>query len=264
MVQSLIYSFYNYDGLQQMIFIGFKNYKMIFGYDWHDMRLVLKSTFLFAVISVPLNLFLSYLLAMLLNNKIKGVKVYRLIIYLPVIIPSIISSFLWRDIYNPTFGVMNRIFAFFGLPQSQFIYSGKTAMASLIFANMWGLGGGMVLWLAALKNVPETLYESAKIDGAGWFTRTFKITVPMSTPMIFYNLVMGIIASLQVFNVFVMAGDQATSSLYFFAYKIYLSAFHNYMFGYASALAWFLFLIIAVLTAVVFKTQKWVYYAEDM
>ena len=269
MVQSLIYSFYNYDGGRLFEFNGIANFRYMFGLDFEEVAKVFGNTFLYGIISVPLNLCLSYLLAVLVNQKIHAVKAFRVFYYLPVVIPGVVSGVIWSQIMDPSSqGVLNLFLGKFGIPPSGFFATAPTALASAIVMNLWGLGGGMVLWLAALKAVPESLYESARLDGANAFVRCFVITIPMSSAMIFYNLLMSVIGSLQNFATYIVApnsGKGNGNSLYLYAVKIYNTAFSGYKFeyGYASALAWFLFLIIAVLTVILFSTSRWVYYGEE-
>ena len=264
-VQSLIYSFHDYDGLQAMQFVGIDNFVMMFKYD-PDTWQVFGNTFLYAFISVPLNLLLGYLLALAANSKVKGVGVYRVLYYLPVIIPAVANGILFGDLFSAgTDGIFNRFLTMLGLPRQPFFTSSDTAMATMIIMGFWGLGGSMIIWLADFKNIDVSLYEGASLDGANAFQRLLHITIPMSSPVIFYNLVMGIIGSLQTTSTLFVGGKDGTgigNSLYFIAIKIYRS-FMGGQYGYASAFAWVLFAVIAVLTAIIFKTSKWVYYGED-
>jgi len=212
---------------------------------------------------------LSFLLALLLNKKIKGIGIYRLLIYTPVIIPVTISGLLWKNITNYDYGLANAVLQNIGLGKFPFFDKASTSMLSLILIGFWGLGGGMILWLSTLKNVPVSLYEAAEVDGASKFVKLFKITIPMCTPMIFYNLIMGIIGSLQTFgSVFTLTGGSAGAgnSLYFWLMKIYNDTFNilSYTTGYAAAECWLLFAVIAILTVIIFKTSKWVYYGEEV
>ncbi|MDR1092733.1 MAG: sugar ABC transporter permease [Clostridiales bacterium] len=264
-VQAFIYSLFKYDGFKTAQYIGFKNYADLFSVDRETGKVFL-NTFLYAFVSVPLSLVLGYLVALLVNNKLRGVSAFRTLFYLPVIIPGVAAAVLWRDLFNSEFGVINRIFGAFGA-HSLFFESEKTALATLLFTGVWGVGGSMIIWLAAFKNIPAELYESAKIDGANAFTRVVKITLPLSTPMIFYNLVLSVIGSLQVFNTFIIAGGSGgrgpENSLYFIALKIYNDAFtRGGRMGYASALGMALFAVIGLLILLVFKTNKWVTYTE--
>ena len=268
-VDSFILSFFKtYNGISNPEGFGLFNYMKMFDPVLDDtFYKSLGVTFLYTIIVVPMSMILSFALAVLLNSKVKGVGIFRVCCYLPVIIPASIMGILWVDFFDVRFGLANEILVSLGLPKSQFFEAASSSMPALIFSSLWGLGGGMILWLASLKNVPQELYEASNIDGANAFTRMFSITIPMCTPIIFYNLVLNIIGSLQTFaNVMTMTGGTGgvDQSLYFYAIKIYQTAFAgaSYDMGYACALAWFLFLIIAVLTAIAFKTSKWVYYDE--
>lgn len=266
LIQSLIYSFYRYDGLFVNDFIGLQNFVTMFTTDRAESFKVFGNTFLYALISVPLNLCLSYLLAVAVNQKIKGVIAYRVMFYLPVVIPAVVSGVIWSQLFDKNYGLFNDIITKFGGDPFPFFTDKNTAMLSMLIMSLWSLGSGMVLWLSALKNIPAGLYEAAKIDGAGVMTRLFRITVPMSTPMIFYNLITGMIGALQINSTMVFAGDGGRGpddSLYFVAVKIYHEAFTNSAYGYASAIAWVLFLVIGLLTFVTFKTSKWVYTGDE-
>lgn len=265
-VQSIVYSFFDYNLFNRMDFVGFGNYIKLFAVD-PDFWTVWFNTGVYALISVPLNLVLGYFTALLANKKARGVFVYRLLFYLPCIIPGVASGLLWLDLFDagPT-GLINKILESVGLPRATFFSAQNTSLATLIFTNIWGVGGSMVIWLAAFKNIPIELYESANLDGASALRKIISITIPLSTPMIFYNLVTGIIGSLQVSSTFIIGGGTGRGvgdSLYFIAVKIYHESFGGpFRMGYASALAWVLFLVIGVLTAVVFRTNKWVYYED--
>ena len=266
MIQSFYYSWFSdFTMLRPPSGFGFDNLKRMFTFDpsfWP----ALKNTFIYTIIMVPLTTVLSFALAMLLNVKRKGIGIFRTIYYLPVLIPAVAMGLIWRDIYHPTFGFGNSILTALGLPKSSFIYNKDTAMVSFMFTSIFSLGGAMITWLAALKNVPDTLYESAAIEGAGFFTKTFKITVPLCTPMIFYNMLLSIIGSLQMFGSAFIIGGGPENSLLFYAVNIYNTAFQGSLrMGYACALAWVLFAIILFISLIYFKVSgKWVYYAEDM
>ena len=264
-VQSLIYSFHDYDGLNAMQFIGLDNFKMMFRYD-PDTWQVFGNTFLYAFVSVPLNLLLGYLLALLANSKIKGITAFRILFYLPVIIPAVASGILFGDLFSAgTDGIFNRILTALHIPRQPFFSSSNTSMATMIVMGFWSLGGSMIIWLAAFKNIDASLYEAASLDGAGALQKVVRITIPLSSSVIFYNLVMGVIGSLQITSTLFVGGKDGTgisNSLYFVSIKIYRS-FTGGQYGYASAFAWVLFAVIAALTALIFKTSKWVYYGED-
>ena len=267
MLQSLYFSFFRYyNVISAPRGFGLFNYKSM----WLDKDFLqaLKVTGIYSVISIPVMMTLSYMLALLLNKKIRGIGVFRVLIYLPVIIPVTVSGIIWRNFTEVDFGLANAFLQTIGLPKFSFFDSPDTSMFSLVFFGLWGLGGGMILWLSALKNVPPELYEAADIDGANRFTKLFRITLPMCTPMIFYNLIMNIIGAFQTFgSVYTLTGGSAgaENSLLFYLMKVYNDAFNfqGKTMGYACAESWVLFMIIALLTALVFKTSKWVFYGED-
>ena len=239
---------------------------------WH----IFGNTLLYAFVSVPLGLVLGYFLALAANFKLKGITVFRLLFYLPVIIPGIVNGILFGTILGGNqFGVINEILHSLGMSAEKnltFFLAANTSMVSLLFMGVWTVGGSMIIWLSAFKNIPETLYEAAKLDGATAWQRLVKITLPMSTPMIFYNLITGVIGALQCTTPLVIdaggitgaPGSGFDNSLYFVAIKIYNEAFGGgAYYAYASAIAWVLFAFIGILTAIIFKTSKWVFYGED-
>lgn len=262
---SFVYSFFKrFTFLTPPAGIGFFNYVQIFTADSNFYKSV-GVTFLYTVINVPLMLLLGFMLAIFLNQKVKGIGAFRVLYYLPVVIPASVIGLLWADLFNYNYGIFNQILTSLGLPKCRFFVGENTAMATLIFTNLWTLGGTMVLWLASLKNVPVEQYEAAELDGAGFFRKTFSVTIPNCSPIIFYNLITGIIASLQTFtNVYAITGGSAgvNDCLYFFVMKIYNETFLNHQLGYGAALSWVFFVIIGLLTLLVFKTSKWVYYDD--
>lgn len=268
MLSSLYYSFFDYNIVSPPTNFGFQNYIRPFTTGWEDFGQSLKVTFVYSIVSIPLGLVLSFMLALFLNQKkIKGMRFFRLLYYLPVIIPAVVSSLLWKDILNEQTGLINSMLNAVGLPSFTFFNRAETSMPTLIFMGLFGLGGGMILWIASLKNIPDSLYEAADIEGAGYFSKLFKITIPMCTPVIFYNLITGVIGALQTFGgVFVLTGGGGgiDNSLLFYVMNVYNEAFSSRLaMGYASALSWILFLIIGILTVIMFRTSKWVFYGEE-
>ena len=264
-VQSFYYSFFNYDVVSVFDFVGFGNYIKVFTES--EMSKVVTNTLFFAAVNIPVVMCGSYLLALFLNVNVKGIKVFRVLYYLPCVMPAIVGGIVWsylmRD--NPeTPGIFNQFLISLGLSSSAFFNAENlTAILSIVLMNLWSLGGGTIIWLAQFKNIPKQLYEAAEMDGAGAGRKFFSITLPMSTPMIFYNLIMGIIGGLQIFTqVLLLRNPNNSEALNFFVLHIYDNAMGNNMMGYASALSWILFVIIAAITAVTFKTSKWVYYGE--
>ena len=262
-VQALIISFYEYDGFATANYIGFDNFVRAFTIDTQFWKVV-GNTFLYAFLNVPFTMILSYLLALFVNKNLKGISVFRTLFYLPCVIPGIVMGVMWGDFMAYPSGAFNEIFAALGLPRFTFLSVASTSMASLFIMGLWGIGGGMILWLAALKNIPAAMYEAADIDGAGKAFVLFRITIPMSTTTIFYNLIVGVIGTLQINSTLIFApgGTGIDNSLYFFSVKIYKEAFQRSSMGYASALAWILAVVIGLITIVLFKTSGWVY-AED-
>ena len=260
--KSLYYSFTEYDNITSPVWIGVRNFVSM----WSEPFFVksVGNTFLYAFVSVPLGLFCSFFLALALSTNLKGIKVFRALFYLPVILPAVASGVLITDLFSHTYGIYNRILTALGMPRFPFFAAENTAMFSLILYGLWGMGSSMLIWLAGFRSVSETYYEVAKIEGGGPFWTLFHVTIPMTTPTIFYNLVMGIINAMQIFTpVYVITSggpNGATSTL---AYLIYIYGLSYWEMGLASAMAWFLFVIIMGMTLIVFKTNKWVYYEGD-
>lgn len=262
-VSSLYYSFFTYNIAYPPYNFGVYNYVKAFTSDWQKVGKSIGITLTYTAIQVPLSLVLSFLLALLLNKAGKAVGIFRTLFYSPVIIPAIVSSLLWVDIIDPVYGLMNAVFRALGLPESKFIYDADTALGTVIWIGMWSIGGNMILWLSALKNVPSELKESARLDGAGKLRVLFHVTIPMCSSIIFYILVTSTIAALQTFGVYFMTGGGGTDdSLLFFGVKIYLEGFYSARFGYACALSWIMFLIVGLFSVLLFKTNRWVYYEE--
>ena len=267
-VCSLIYSLHDTDLVHPMANFGFQNYAALFN-DSNASDLFWKSlgnTFLYSVIYIPLSLVLTYLLAWLLNKASKGTYVFRVIYYLPVLIPGVVVGLLWQDILNVEYGIFNILLRDLFGTSFDFLTSDHI-MGTFIAIQFFNVGGGMIIWIASFKSIPQSMYEAARLDGANGFQCLVRITIPMSTPYIFYNLVMGIIGSLQIFaNAYVLTGGTGGDgdALLFYVMNIYDTAFNQLNFGLASALSWVLFIIIALLTLLVFKTSKWVYYGEEM
>jgi len=269
MILSLYYSLTKYDMLSPPAFVGTQNYANLF----QDPSFLnsIEVTLIYTVVSVPLGLICGLGLALLLNQKVPGMRIFRTIFYLPVIVPAIASSELWLDMFSPNqYGIVNTIlmnlhiinqpYAFFTEP--------STALISLIYMSLWGMGGGMLIWLAGLQSVPLELYEAAKVDGAGRARQFFRITLPLLTPTIFFNMVTGMIGTLQIFVQSLVLGGvdgNPLGALDFISLFIYRHAFSYFQMGFASAAGWVLFLFIMLLTILVFwSSRKWVYYEGDV
>ncbi len=269
MVTSFIYSicdykYYESEISNQISNFGLQHYITMFTQDWPAVGRSLFLTFRYAIVTVIVGLVGSYVLALFCNQKLKGIEGFRIVYYLPCIIPAMAGSLLWKNITNVDTGYINLIFDKIGLPHYSFYNAKDTVFPTIVFLSFFGFGGNMVMWIAQMKNIPNELYESAELDGANYFHKVFKITIPMTTSMIFYLLINSIVGALQVFGSFYpLRNGVNDSEINFIVVKIYGEAFDNLNMSYACALSWLLFLIIGILTATVFKTSKWVYYGEE-
>ncbi len=267
---SLYNSFYlDYDGFNNYseFEFGFGNY--IKAFSGYESKLFFKSvgiTFSYAVIMVPLGLVLSFAVALFLNQKIRGMVVFRLIYYIPCLIPSIVNAIVFGYIFNSEdYGLMNTFFASIGIPAREFFYSASSeAVVTFAVMSLFGVGGAMLIWLAGLKSIPQSYYEAATLEGSGYFTQLFKITVPLCTPYIFYQLITSVIGTIQICDqVYVLTSEGGRDySLLFYGVYIYRE-FQRNNFGYSAALAYMLFIVIAILSAILFRFNKYVYYEGD-
>ncbi len=262
---SLIYSFTDFNGVFMTGF-GLFNYASLFDFSQYGIgKEVFRSlglTVIYTVVSIPINVLLSFILSLLLRKAIPGIKVLRLLFYLPVLIPGIVFGQIWLDMLAYPTGLINQWLAAVGLPKGTFLSSAKTQLGTLIGLSQWTMGGSMIIWLAALSNISPTIYEAAEIDGAKFFTKLFKITIPLCTPMIFFNIISLVIMCLQTFDSYAYLNRGIGEATYFIAIRIYYTAFEQQQYGFACSIAWLLFVIIAALTAIMFKTSKWVYYGD--
>ena len=242
-------------------FIGLGNYIQMFGRDYLFKKSLGVTTY-YAFGSIPLVIIAAFIVAMLLNQKVRGQSIFRTIYYLPSIVPAVAGALLWLWLFNPNFGLLNYILSVFGLPRLMWIYDETQVVPSFIVMSIWAMGGTMLIFLAGLQGVPNSLFEAIEIDGGNWWDKFRHITVPMMTPVIFFNLVMGIIGSFQIFNqAYIMTDGGPNNASLFFVYYLYLNAFRYGKMGYACALAWILFLAILALTLIVFKSSSyWVFY----
>ncbi len=285
---SILLSFCEWDpykSLDKVQFVGLENFIRAFSQDpvYGDPLVgkALYNTFYFAIFSVPLNLALSLGLALLLNQKIRGITIFRTTFYLPSIVAGVATVILWMYIFNPVNGPLNAflrwlnflfersvILSFIQLPVPQWLSDPFYAKPAMIIMRLWGAGGaGMLIFLAGLQGVPDQLYEVAELDGASRWRKFWNITLPMLTPTIYFNLIMGMIGSLQIFmQAFIMTNGTGgvDNSLLFYVLHLYVKAFIHYEMGYASALAWILFVIILALTMLVIRSSAvWVYYEGE-
>ena len=223
---------------------------------WEDDRFwtSLSVTTTYTLVSVPVGLVLGFGLALLLNTKIRGIRLFRTIYYLPSIVPAVANAVLWAWIFNTEYGLANVALRALGLPKIAWLQQPEWALPALILVALWGFGSGMVIYLAGLQGIPDVFYEAAEIDGAGRLAKLRHITIPLVSPVIFFNLIIGIIGSFQVFTIarLVTNGGPQNATLVYVLY-MYQNAFQNLKMGYAAALAWVLFLVVVGLTLFVFK-----------
>lgn len=262
-LSSLYYSFTQYNVLGSPKFIGLNNYIRLFTID-PDFKKSILVTLEYALISVPAKLLFALLIAIVLNMKLKGINLCRTVYYIPSILGgSVAVSALWRLMFMSD-GILNKLLALVGLPAVNWLGQAGTAMFTICLLQVWQFGSSMVLFLAALKQIPMDLHEAASIDGAGRGKRFFYITLPMITPIIFFNLIMQSINALQNFtSAFVITNGGPLKSTYLIGMKLYTEGFSNFKMGYASAISWVLFAIVLVFTMFIFKSSDaWVYYED--
>jgi len=263
-VYSLIISFTDKSIFAGAKFVGFRNYAKLLTEDFFFWKSI-KATIFYAFGSVIATQLAALAIAVLLNNKyLKGKAFFRTIFYIPSIVPAVASCLLWMWMFNPDFGLFNAVLKTLGLPTSKWIYAESSAVPSLILMSAWACGAPMVIYLSGLANVPPTLLEAVDIDGGGAWTKFIHITLPMISPVLFYNTLMGIIGGFMTFtNSYVMTEGGPNNATLFVNYLIYRDAFQYNEFGYASALAWIVFLVLAVCTLVIFRFfGRKVYYGD--
>jgi multiple sugar transport system permease protein len=272
-IASFYFSFHKYNILKAPVPLGVANYVTLFTKE-PLLRTTVVNTVYYAFISVPLGLLLSLGVAMLMNQPLRGIGFYRTVYYMPSLVPPVAGTLLWLLILNPGNGLMNSLLETIGLPRLGWFTSPEWSKPALILMSMWGIGGGALIFLGGLKEIPVSYYEAAEIDGAGALRRFYHITLPLLTPTIFFNLVMGIIGSFQVFTSAYIAGGAGAggsgaggtsggplNSMLMYMVLLYRYAFRYYSMGYASAMAVVLFLVILVMTLILVRTSGgWVFY----
>jgi multiple sugar transport system permease protein len=267
---SLFLSFTKYDIISAPAWIGLDNYTKLLNDDlWlTSVRVTLRYVGLF----VPSALVTAYAIALLMSRDVKGIYLYRTLWYLPSVVPAVASATIWRWGLNPEFGPINYPLKLVGLPSPRWLTDPEWIVPSIVFISLWGLGNTVLIFLAAIKGVPATYYEAAEVDGAGRWTRFRHITLPMTSSIIFYQLIVNVIGSFQVFGVayvlFVRNSSASSAgpdnAALFYVLYMYRNAFSYFRNGYASAMAWVLFVVIMLLTALLFYSQRrWVYYETE-
>lgn len=267
LLYSILMSFCDYDVLQPAKWIGWENFRFMFTQDELFPKALANTVYM--VIGVPLGMVASLSLAILLNLKIRGISVWRTLFYLPAIVPGVAAMVLWIWIFNPQGGILNAVLSpmlgLVGLTAPNWLQDEFWSKPALIVMGLWGAGGGMLIWLAGLKGISEQFYEAAAIDGASDWQQFRYITLPMLSPYIFFNLVMGLIGVFQIFDAaFVMTQGGPVNSTLFYVYHLFNNAFRYGHMGYASAMAWVLFVIVLIFTVIQMKLAKhWVHYDSE-
>jgi multiple sugar transport system permease protein len=261
MVASLYLSLTNYSVLMPTSFVGLYNYQEML--KDKSLRISIWNTAYYASLAVPLGIITALILALLLNNKnLRGRSFFRSAFYVPSIMPIVALSILWIWLLQPRFGLINTFLYIFGVKGPNWLGDPAWSKPGLVLMSLTGVGGNMVIFLAALQGVPVHLYEAAELDGANWWNKFRHVTIPMISPAIFFTLIMGFIGSFQVFtqSYIMTEGGPADSTLFYVLY-LYRYAFDYFKMGYASAMAWFLFIVIVALTFIQFRLSlRWVYY----
>jgi multiple sugar transport system permease protein len=263
MLASLYFSFTNYDLFTSPQWVGLQNFRELLTSD-STFRHAMWNTFYFVIIGLPLNLVLALAIALLLNERMRGITVFRSLYYVPTLVPAVASGVLWISLFDPQFGVLDAVLRLFHLPSIDWLSDPIWIKPAILITLLWGVGGGMIIYLAGLQNIPEQYYDSAKIDGAGPIARFRHITLPLLTPSILFQAVIGLIGFFQIFDqIYVLTFNRPGEQSITFMYYLFQTAFggETNQMGYASAQAWIFFVIVMVSTLLVFKTSaRWVFY----
>jgi multiple sugar transport system permease protein len=270
MASSFYYSFTHFDGLNPPRWIGLNNYRFLFSED-DEFKQALSNTVYMVLIGVPAQLLTAFVTALLLNIKIRGMAIYRTAYLLPAFLPIVPIAYLWQFMFDSQTGIVNLALSALGLPQPGWFTDPAWSRPGLILLSMWTIGTTAIIYLAALQDVPQHLYEAAEIDGASRLRRVWHITVPMISPATLFNLITTMIATFQIFAaVYIIGGNDATGvgkpqgSLLFYLLYLWKAAFSYLRFGYASAMAWILFTIIMLCTLILlYGSRRWVYYEGE-
>jgi len=265
MIVSLYYSFTIYHSKRAPEWVGFENYVNLFSDK--DFFISLNNTLYMVVIAVPLGLIASFICALLLNLKVRGQAFYRVVYFLPSIVPTVAGTILFLWLLNPQVGLVNTLLAKIGIDGPNWMADPNWSKPALILLGMWGMGGTIIIYLSGLQDVPVSLIEAAELDGANWFQRLWHITIPMVSPITLFNLITGMIGMFQYFaQAYVVGGGEALgrplNSTLFYSVYLYQNAFLFLKMGYASAMAWILFIIILILTLLLLKvSDRFTYYS---
>ncbi len=267
-IASVLLSFTNWNLISPARWVGLENYRdMIHSREfWQS----IKVTLFYAALSVPLYLVLGLSLAILLNQRVRGMYVFRTILFLPTVLSGVAVAVLWVSLLNPDLGVINQVLRWIGIDDPpRWLLSPTWAVPAIVLMGLWGIGGSAIIYLAGLQNIPPALYQAARVDGASAWQTFRHITLPLLTPTLLFTLLIGLIEAFQVFDTaFVLGGGGGQGgtrgSMLFYVLNLWNEGFRNGRFGYASALAWVLVIVAAIVILLVFKTSsRWVYYESE-
>ncbi|MCY3897809.1 MAG: sugar ABC transporter permease [Caldilineaceae bacterium] len=260
---SLYYSFTEYNLLQPPKWVGLQNYSNLTE-DTHYQNAV-GNTVYFVAFSVPLGVLTAFIIAFLLNQQLRLRVLLRMIFYIPIVVPISATAILWMWIFNSNWGLLNNLLALIGIQGPSWLGSPSWSKPSLIIMQLWLVGGSVLIFLAALQDVPRALYDAAMVDGANAIRRVWHVTIPMVTPAILFSLLTGMIAAFQTFaNAWIMTDGGPIRSTEFYVLYLYDNGFRFFRMGYASAMAWILFGVVVVVTMILFRTSaRWVYYGGE-
>ena len=264
MIFSLGISMTKTDLLTGYAFVGFDNFVRMVHDPLFWKAFVVTAYYTFAL--VPTSIVISVVIAVLMNQKFFFIGIWRTVYYLPSVVQGVAVAILWGYVLNPRFGLLNRFLSAFGIAGPRWLYSEQWAVPGFILMGLWGAGGAMILYLAGLQGIPTHLYEAAEIDGANSWQKFWAITIPMLTPTIYFNLLINIIASFQVFTqAYILTNGGPNNATLTQVLYLYRKGFQDFQFGYASALAWALFVVIMVFTILVVRSsESWVHYEGDL
>jgi multiple sugar transport system permease protein len=255
MIASIVLAFMSWDLFSDPVWVGFANFSMLF--EDRLVRISLWNTAYYTFLGVPLALTTALGMALLLDQRIHFLAWFRTFFYLPSVMPAVANAVLWMWILNPDVGLANALLRLLGLPELQWLWHPATAKPAFILMSLWGIGNAMVIFLAGLQSIPASLYEAAEIDGANWWHRFRAVTIPMLSPIILFNLVIGIIGSFQIFtNALLLTNGGPQHSTLFMVLYLYRLGFEQFRMGYASAVAWLLFIVILVFTIAQLQLAK--------
>jgi len=261
---SFYYSFTDYEVLTPPEWVGLKNYERMINDKLFWTSLI--NTIWYTIMSVTIFMVFALGGALLLNAKVRGIRIFRVVVYLPSQLPVVASAFIFLWMFQPDFGIANHLLNLIGVEPQKWLFDPILAKPTLAIMGIWGIGTGIIIFLAGLQSVPESLYDAAKVDGAGNVRQFWHVTLPLISPVLLFNLVISIIASFQVFDLayLMTKGGPGTETLFYVLY-IFRNAFELFKMGYASALAWVFFLIVLALTFLNFRlSRRWVHYEVDV